>query len=237
MSCFLLCLALGSCKRSAPSDKDPAAITPAPLADPLPALVLRDDTPSLLLTWVDDDGNFHVVQRIDEVPAERREKVRVVVTGQEAGTGQYVYVADLRQQAADGTYAVKGVARAEWDTIGAERRKSRIEALAPKAAPVGSVAEQKPGAAKLTAIIYGADWCKPCHQAEDFLRSVGVDVTKKNIETSEAAQAEMQEKLARAHRTDGSIPVIDFMGHIYVGFSQEALQRALDRAREPSSTL
>src|SRR5689334_11956254 len=37
-------------------------------AKPLPPLALKDDTPNALLTWVDDHGNFHVVEHTADVP-------------------------------------------------------------------------------------------------------------------------------------------------------------------------
>jgi glutaredoxin len=84
---------------------------------------------------------------------------------------------------------------------------------------------------EVTATIYGASWCHPCHQAQELLESLGVKVTKKDIEESDAAQREMQEKLRKIHRGGGSIPVIDVMGQIFVGFSEGALRAAVARAR------
>jgi hypothetical protein len=60
-------------------------------------------------------------------------------------------------------------------------------------------------------------------------------VTKKNIEESRAAQAEMQEKLARVNRNGGGIPVIDVMGKIFVGYSPGSLKQAVDAARHASA--
>jgi hypothetical protein len=56
-------------------------------------------------------------------------------------------------------------------------------------------------------------------------------VTKKNIEESRAAQAEMREKLSRVNRTGSGIPVIDVMGKIFVGYSPGPLKQAVDAAR------
>ena len=47
--------------------------------------------------------------------------------------------------------------------------------------------------------------------------------------------SEMQQKLAKAGRRGGSIPVIDVRGQILVGFSAAEIDRALSRA--PSGTL
>jgi glutaredoxin len=83
--------------------------------------------------------------------------------------------------------------------------------------------------------VYGADWCKPCHDAERYLKSLGVAVTKKNIEESRAAQAEMQEKLARSNRAGSSIPVIDVMGKIFIGYSPQSLRQAVEAARNAAA--
>ena len=218
----------------------------APPAEALPGLKVSDDTPNLLLTWISEDGDFHVEESISKVPEDRRSRVRVVPTDQAEGSGASVYVADLTVKRPDGTYAVSTLSRSEWEKLGADLRKTRMEALAPGARPpapdgaagAGSAAPdnavagtQQAGNGAVSAIIYGADWCKPCHDAQRDLESLGVRVTKKNIEESRAAQAEMQEKLARSNRAGSSIPVIDVMGRIFVGYNPGSLKQAVDAAR------
>lgn len=225
-------------KESNPADGKPASA--APRSNELPPLVVKADTPNLLLTWVDDKGDFHVVQKPSDVPTEGRKAVRVVVTDKQAGTGELVYVANLDETTADGAYRLKTMTRSAWDELGASRRKARLEALAPSAAPPPSSSAGPPPvnpgapkapAAKVVAVIYGADWCKPCHSAGDYLKSRGVTVVHKDIEESEAARAEMNRKLERAGRSGASIPVIDLMGQILVGYSPSALDRALRTAQ------
>lgn len=240
-------LAASACQRHA----DPAAdigspATPA-ASDDLPPLALSDSSTNLLLTWVADDGDFHVAESIDAVPADHRKQVRVVQTDRAAGTGVVVYVADLEQKRADGSYAVATMSRSDWEKVGADRRKTRLEQQAPGAgAAAAGAGGQAPeadeaartsndSAAAVSAIVYGADWCKPCHEAERYLRSLGVAVTKKNIEESRAAQAEMREKLMRVNRAGGGIPVIDVMGRIFVGYSPGPLKQAVDAARHQSA--
>ena len=82
----------------------------------------------------------------------------------------------------------------------------------------------------MSAIIYGADWCKPCHAAEAYLKQRGVHVVKKDIDESEAARAEMRQKLDRAGMGGASIPIIDLMGQLMVGYSPTALDRAIASA-------
>ena len=237
-------LAVSGCRKKSGAEDDPDKPSASSEPKPLPPLVLKDDTPGALLTWVDDKGDFHVVEHVADVPEANRGTVRVVLADRKDGTGESIYVADLGHKNPDGSYPVKTMARAAWDEIGASKRKTRLEALAPSAAPPApSASAEGPGAVaqvgEVHAIIYGASWCNPCHQAEALLKSLGVKVVKKDIEESDDAQREMQEKLARAHRRGGSIPVIDVAGELFVGFSEGALRAAVARARAAaqSSTL
>src|SRR3954471_2183388 len=159
-------LVLAGCKRH----DDASGVKPAsaaPKASALPSLSVKADTPNLLLTWIDDKGDFHVVQKPADVPPEGRKSVRIVQADKEAGTGDLVYVANLDETAPDGTYRLKTLTRAQWDELGASRRKARLEALAPSASPppAASAAANAPGrppgtsGSKVVAIIYGADWC------------------------------------------------------------------------------
>ena len=236
----VICLgAASACHRGSGGGASPSASASAE-GQTLPPLVLKDDTANVLLTWLDEQGDFHVVEHVADVPEAARGAVRVVLADRTDGTGESIYVADLRTKNADLSYPVKAMPRAEWDERGASKRKARLETLAPKAPAPGGSASSSPGGADgvaqapegaVTAIIYGASWCNPCHQAQKLLESLGVKVTKKDIEASDAAEREMQEKLRRVHRQGGSIPVIDVMGEIFVGYSEGALRAAVAKAR------
>lgn len=239
-----LALSSGACKKPTGDNKESTGTTPK--AAELPPLDVKADTPNLLLTWIDDKGDFHVAQKPADVPTEGRATVRVVVTDREEGTGNLVYVANLDETTATGSYRLKTMPRAEWEELGAGKRKARMEALAPSAlpssqppdgAPAGGDGKSAGGpagkapATGVVAIIYGADWCKPCHDAERYLKQRGATVVKKDIEENEVAADEMRKKLARVGRSGASIPVIDVMGQIQVGFSPAALEQALASAK------
>jgi glutaredoxin len=174
------------------------------------------------------------VQKVGDVPEKGRAEVRVVVTTREEGTGSLVYVGDLRQKQPDGSYSVRTITRAAWDEKGASKRKARLEALAPPP-PSASASGAPPTPAKLdgkvVAIIYGAEWCKPCHDAARYLKQRGITVIEKDIEKSDLAHQEMQDKLRRAGMGGASIPIIDVMGQMLVGFSPRALDRAVETAQ------
>ncbi len=235
-------VALGGCrKQAAPSASDETGAVPQ--ATELPPLELKEDSPNLLLTWIDAKGDFHVVQKPADVPKEGRDQVRVVVTTREEGTGKLVYVSNLNEVTPAGSYRVKTMTRAAWDELGAGKRKARLEALAPSAQPAASDsagpgaqpdaanAGKKALASGISATIYGASWCKPCHDTAKNLKQRGVTVVDKDIDENPVAAAAMRQKLERAGRSGSSIPVIDLMGQILFGFSPMALDQAIEAAR------
>ena len=206
----------------------------------LPALTIKEDTPNLLLTWIDDRGDTHSAQRPSEVPQEGKSLVRVVVADREAGTRDPLYVVDLSQPSGDGSFTARTMARREWEALLEKRREAFLGKLTPK--PPVAPASGSPTATGaptpsstaiaggLVVIIYGASWCKPCHQAQDYLRSRGIQVIMKDIEESQEAASEMTAKLEKANRRGGAIPVIDVRGQILVGYSRPELDQAIQKA-------
>lgn len=205
-------------------------------AEPLPSLTLADDTEDLLLTWIDDRGETHTEVAIADVPDEGDELVRVIVTDRSEGHGARFYVADLSTKRPDGTYPVRTMTRAEWERIIAQRRRAYLAKVAPPpptAARSGAAdGEPAPSAVhgRPVAIVYGAEWCGPCHQAQAYLKKHGVRVIYRDVDREPKARAEMQRKLHRAGRAGSSIPVIDVGGQILVGYSPPALDAAIERA-------
>ena len=209
-------------------------------APSLPALSIKEDTPNLLLTWVDSRGDTHNALHPSEVPVEGKSLVRVVVSDREEGTRDPLYVVDLTQASGDGAFSARAMSRREWESVLEKRREAFLGKLAPKTAPPASGEPAPTGApaappssaaaAGIVVTIYGASWCHPCHQAADYLRSKGVTVMMKDIEESPEAAAEMRQKLEKSGQRGGSIPVIDVRGQILVGYSRGELDRALARA-------
>lgn len=198
------------------------------------APVVNDGSEGLLLTWVDEKGDFHVEQRTSDVPPSARDVVRVADPNGAGGDDASVFVADLRNLGADGNYVVRTMGRSEFEAIAVERRKKNggVLAAAPAAAPSGSAEGQTAApVAKSPVIIYGASWCGPCHQAQAHLKKRGVAFVEKDIEEDPSAAREMQAKLAKVGRRGGSIPVIDVRGRVLVGFDPRAVDRALDETR------
>ncbi len=198
-----------------------------------PAAQLTDSTPDLLLTWADDQGEFHTAQALAEVKDPNRAQVRVVFANKDSENPEQVLVADLRQRNADGTYPVRAMSRSAWDEMGAKNRKSRMEALAAPAAPLLDAGNS---VSELVAVIYGAEWCGACHEMAKYLKSKGIKFVEKDVDTSGTIQAELQAKFARAHvPPTSSIPVTDINGRLIVGFNPSAVDSALAAAANARS--
>lgn len=208
---------------------------------------LKEDSEGLLLTWIDAKGDFHVEQRVADVPIVGRDAVRVIDPSKEDGTHpDRIFVADLRIAGPDGTYPVRVTTRSEFDKMAEARRQKEGPTLAnappdagtpgpgtPPASPGTDVAGNAPDPAagtRPTVIIYGASWCGPCHQAADYLRKKGVNYVLKDIEADANAGREMRAKLAKAGMHAGSIPIIDVRGKLLVGFSAGSVDEALGQA-------
>lgn len=225
--------AFGGCRRDEVDD----GTKPKPLT--LPELVLREDsTDELLLTWIDKNGDGHTVTKIEDVPIEGRDQVRVVVVGKDEGTRELFYVANLTVKGADGSYPVTTMPRSEWDGMIAKRRSRLLDQPAPTPTPApvptpspsplptppSQAAEPPRGA---TIVVYTASWCGACRSTISYLKQRRVPFIEKDIEEDESAAIEMQRKLARAGMRGGSIPVLDIRGKILVGFDKRAIDKAL----------
>lgn len=219
----------------------------------LPSLRIGDDTPNLMLTWIDGHGGTHVEVSPNRVPDEGRRLVRVIVTGKEDGTSDPIYVTDLTKKENDGTYGTRPMPRQDWENE-IERRRGAVASLpesegrerrlppshgpgpqhgvpGPQQGPDPAGPDPAPDTLKgVSIIIYGASWCGPCHMAQDHLRKKHVSFVFKDVDQDHDAQAEMSAKLAKAGGRAGSIPVIDVGGRIMVGYDERALDQALERA-------
>ena len=234
---------LEGCKRAtATVVADDASVTP-PFA-------VTESSEGLLLTWIDEKGDFHVEQKVSDVPLVGRDAVRVLDPAHEEGThDDKVFVADLRTARPDGTYAVRAMTRADFDALAVTRRAKNAPTLASDPAPAkppanaGGAGADDPQAnngsngssgsspaTRPAVIIYGASWCGACHDAAAYLRRKGIPFIEKDVETDAKASQEMRSKLTRAGLRGGSIPVLDVRGRVMVGFNPREVDDALGQA-------
>jgi glutaredoxin len=214
--CLLVCAA--SCK-----SKDDAAAEPT-------AIQVRDDRTDLLFVWIDESGDTHVETTIAGVPADHRDIVRVMDPSVQA-TSDRVVLVTLGTKLPDGGYATRVAPRDEFENVAMTRRKEHGVAVVPSsgAARTAAAAAADQGTARPAVIIYGAEWCGPCHQAAAYLRQRGIQYVEKDIEKDQAASQEMRAKLRAAGLSGGSIPVIDVRGRVLQGFSASAIESALGK--------
>ena len=224
-----------SCKRRDPDGGRREAV---PRAGDTPSTVVKDDSAGLLLTWIDDKGDFHVETKVTDVPMMGRDIVRVSdPTVDETAHGDRVVIADLRQANGAGLYPVRFMPRADFEALALTKREKAGPTLAgpgPQApsqsGPPAAGGQAPPGAppgARTQVVIYGAEWCSACHDAARYLRRKGVPYVEKDIEKDADAAREMQAKLTRNGLRAGSIPVIDVRGKVMVGFNAGEIDAAL----------
>ncbi len=206
-------------------------------AAPVAPLSVRDDSQGLLLTWIDDKGDFHVEQKTTDVPMMGRDAVKVVDPSRDgqddSAHGDTISVADLRIVGADGTYPTHTMTREDFDALAVSRREKSNPTLATAGGPdagargAGEGSDDSAVAGRPAVIVYGASWCSACHQAQAYFKKHGIVFIEKDIEKDELAANEMRGKLKRAGLHEGSIPVIDVRGHIMVGFDPRSIEGAL----------
>src|SRR5688572_16645055 len=91
-------LALGGCgKRGSPGQAGAAPGAQAgQTAAPAVPFEVRQGSADLLYFWFDERGAAHPAERMEEVPAANRERVRVEPTRQELRAPGWVFLTDLR---------------------------------------------------------------------------------------------------------------------------------------------
>lgn len=213
---LVLTLAALACKGQGKGEDAPVAVD------------ARVDRADLLFVWIDEGGDTHVEVTADAVPKDHRDVVRVIDPN--VSSGERIALVSL-DKVSEGRYETKIVARDEFENVSMKRRAEHGVALVPS---VGAAAKPNaPGAndgnARPAVIIYGAEWCGPCHQAAAYLRQRGIPFVEKDIEKDGGAQKEMREKLRAAGLSGGSIPVLDVRGRVMQGFSPSAVDAALGK--------
>ncbi|MDH5490597.1 MAG: glutaredoxin family protein [Myxococcales bacterium] len=215
---FLL-LAAHGCGSDTGSSSSGSTSCELPALEPItPPFEVRGELEGLLLLYFDAEG-VHPASSREAIPEASREYVRIdslSLAPDERLDPAQVYVADLRQPRADGSYPVRLMSR------------DAFEALADQLLPQPALDPQALATSEV--IIYGASWCPACRAAARFFDRQGVEFVEKDIERDPAARAEMQRKAQAAGVTPRGIPVIDFRGTILPGFDEGTLERLIDES-------
>jgi glutaredoxin len=229
--CLLVACAAACHRKAAPAAVDAAAAIP----------VVTDDATGLLFTWLDEKGEFHMGDKVADVPMVGRDQVRVLDPAHDDGSDpDRIFIVDLRSLGPDGRYPTRFMKRAEYDAL-AERLRNKagptlgsVHAQNPPGAPAQAAdAGPQPGvidpsgAVRPVVILYGASWCGACHEAAAYMKKKGINFIEKDIEKDPNAEREMRSKLAKVGKNTASIPVLDVRGKILVGFNAQVLDQAL----------
>jgi glutaredoxin len=233
---FVLALVLmvGACKGRSPADIHGEGGVVVPEGPAVPFEV-RTDSTDLVLFWFDEHGAGHATSRVQDVPEERRNVVRVDPPRPDQRAPGWIYLTDLRTPSPTGTFPVRPVRADDLSRQLLAMGGHQGSMGTPPAQPVQPTQPQQPGGVQgsnnqpTTAgvIVYGASWCSACHQAAGWFRAHNVPFVEKDIEQDPGAQQEMLAKAQRAGVPTGSIPILDVRGHILLGFSPPAIERAL----------
>jgi glutaredoxin len=181
------------------------------VADAPVAPRVRDDSTSLLFSFVDAGGRVVSVPTAAAVPEAARKRVLVVdlaQTPEQRQAHRFAFFADLSARGEGGEYPVVVVSRYDAAAGGA---------AAPVAAVEGSV------------VVYSAAWCGYCKKTKAWLKEHGVAFVDRDVEKTPGASAELSAKLKAAHIPGGGIPVVDWGGDLVVGFDVAAYQKLLGR--------
>lgn len=184
-----------------------------------PAPVVRGNAEGFLLTWFDDEG-AHIAETREDIPSERRTRVRVdsLDVAPEDRDPSHVWLANLNDMNANGAYPVESMERDEFDALLDE--EAGVE-FAEAGEDDGSAAEAS------NVVVYGASWCNACRSAAAYFRAQNVPFVERDIEAEPGARAEMQAKARAAGLQPSGIPVIDVRGTIVTGFDQGRIARLL----------
>lgn len=74
--------------------------------------------------------------------------------------------------------------------------------------------------------VYSTSWCAFCHTEMQWLDSLGIPYTTKDIEADEAAREELMNKNGGNYQ---GVPVTDIKGDLVLGFDRPKLQEAMKK--------
>ena len=76
-------------------------------------------------------------------------------------------------------------------------------------------------------ILYGAEWCGACKQAEAHIKARSIKFTYRHVDDPEAS-AEMAAKVKKTGQKEGAIPVTDIDTDLLVGWSAAQFDKMYD---------
>jgi len=211
---------------------------PAGQSDSPEPPVVTDQRGDLLLSWFVDGGPA-VATSVDGVPPGARAEVRVQdpSVAPEARDPRWVFLADLTEKEASGSYRVRVVPREQYE---AGRRKVRAPAVVPSAAPAragsGAVAKES-SASGVPVIMYATRHCPVCIKARRWLLAQGIPYVERDLERDQGAAEELSRKGRAQGVSTSGVPVFDVRGRLVPGFEPGVIVKLLSAAPAPQQNI
>lgn len=204
-------VATATCRRS--------ATQPDVGARPLPSVSITRGRVDLVFSWVDADGKYHDVTRVEDIPAARRKQVLVRDLSKrpdEVRADEFLVIADLTAES-DAGFPFAVVSRYAFDRTLKDRALTGDLELS----------EDADGGERPGVILYATSWCGACAAARDWLTARGVRYLEKDVEKDARAQAELMLKARRAGLAVNGVPVLEVRGQLMLGFDAARLEQLL----------
>jgi len=199
----------------------------------LAAMTINDETPNVLYTYMDDQGQFITVEKAADVPELFRSDVIVVnlnLAPEARQSTDKVVVADLTDKS-EGHFKIRVEPRAQFENSLKQLRQWKVSRTRKAMPDTGirphNLGQQKPLPKSDTVVLYGTSWCGYCARTRDFLRKNKVEFVEKDIEKDDQAALEMQTKCDMAQAPCNGVPVVDWKGVLIPGFHEEQYKRML----------
>jgi glutaredoxin len=200
--------ALGCPKPSTSSDGGPSAVLPAQLA-------FTGTEDHFLFSYVDAAGNVKSVDKLADVPVDRRKNLMVVdlsKSPEERQSDRYVFFSDATVKDPEGRFVAAAVSRYQPTS----------------ATPAGTAADTfTADTQSKDVVVYSAEWCGYCKKTKAFLKQKGIPFRERDVEKDTGADRELQAKARKAGVRVSGVPVTDFMGELVMGFDQARLERLI----------
>ena len=115
---------------------------------------------------------------------------------------------------------------AKWEMKKVQEVPQRATGAADAGPDVKTAAGQRPNS-EIKVILYETDWCPYCRKAGEYLKSLGVNLVRYDIEKN---PEKGQEKMRKAPGYTG-VPLIDVEGILIRGYGQEQIKDAVEKKR------
>lgn len=252
MTCFVFLIGSFGCSKTSSERNQTstdAAMTQLNDAAPDVALIRVEENQGLLFGFFDDRGELRTVETIEAIHPWARSAV-LVTSPKERLSGDKVYVADVRQKTAQGTYRVWVESRGAWldrlmPKVTAFRAEGSVTARDAKKPSRRTSSQQSVrkrrgdkivtristetatrAQTRVEVVMYGTAWCPACRNARTYFATKQIPFADYDVERDASAADELR-ALQQKHQLGQGIPVIVVKGRVFQGFNPTQMDAVL----------